>query len=132
MMIKRTFAPPDERLKLLIARMKAMPAALAEARKNLDNPPKIYTEIAIEQLDGNRDFFKTAVAEAFAEVKDTALLAEFKTVNAAVMTALGDYKKWLQTDLLKRSNGDVRLRRRHVSEAAARRRDDRHAARPSC
>ena len=35
-----------------------MPNALAEARKNLDNPPRIYTEIAIEQLDGNRDFFE--------------------------------------------------------------------------
>ena len=104
-MIKRTFAPPDQRLKLLVARMKLMPAALAEARKNLDNPPKIYTEIAIEQLDGSRNFFKTAVAEAFPEVKDAALLAEFKKVNAEVMTALADYKKWLQTDLLKRSNG---------------------------
>ena len=34
-----------------------------EARKNLDNPPRVYTEIAIEQLDGNRDFFKDAVAD---------------------------------------------------------------------
>ena len=49
-MIKRAFAPPDERLRQLIAREKAMPAALAEARKNLDNPPRVYTEIAIEQM----------------------------------------------------------------------------------
>ncbi len=42
-MIKRNFAPPAERLKALIAREKPMPAALAEARKNLDNPPQIYT-----------------------------------------------------------------------------------------
>ena len=53
-MIKRAYAPPDERLRLLIAREKAMPAALAEARKNLDNPPKISTQIAIEQLDGSQ------------------------------------------------------------------------------
>ena len=105
-MIKREFAPPDERLRQLIAREKAMPAALAEARKNLDNPPRIYTQIAIEQLDGNRDFFKTAVPAAFTEVKDKALLAEFKAANDAVIAALGDYKNWLQNDLLKRSNGD--------------------------
>ena len=61
-MIKRAFAPPEERLRQLIAREKAMPAALAEARKNLENPPRIYTEIAIEQIDGNRGFFQTAVA----------------------------------------------------------------------
>ncbi len=58
LMIKRAFAPPEERLRNLIAREKAMPATLAEARKNLDNPPRIYTEIAIEQIDGNRDFFQ--------------------------------------------------------------------------
>ena len=50
-MIKRAFAPSEERLRQLIAREKVMPATLAEARKNLDNPPRIYTEIAIEQLE---------------------------------------------------------------------------------
>ena len=105
LMIKRAFAPPEERLRHLIAREKAMPATLAEARKNLDNPPRIYTEIAIEQIDGNRDFFKTAVAAAFPTVTDKALLADFKQANDAVIAALDDYKKWLKEDLLKRSNG---------------------------
>jgi uncharacterized protein (DUF885 family) len=104
-MIKRDFAPAEERLRQLIAREKAMPAALAEARRNLDNPPRIYTEIAIEQLDGNRAFFETAVVSAFPGVTDKALLAEFKTANDAVIAALADYKTWLQTELLKRSNG---------------------------
>ncbi len=109
LMIKRAFAPPEERLRHLIAREKAMPATLAEARKNLENPPPIYTEIAIEQLDGNRDFFKTAVAAAFPAVTDKALLAEFKQANDAVIAALDDYKKWLQGDLLKRSTGDFAI-----------------------
>lgn len=104
-MIKRNFAPPDERLRQLIAREKAMPAALAHAKINLQNPPRIYTEIAIEQMDGNREFFETAVASAFPTVTDKALLAEFKQANDAVIAALADYKKWLQDDLLKRSKG---------------------------
>ncbi len=108
-MIKREFAPAEERLRKLIAREKAMPAALAEARKNLENPPRIYTQIAIDQLDGNREFFRTAVTAAFAGVKDTALLAEFKHANDAVIAALADYKKWLQDDLLKRSTGEYAI-----------------------
>jgi uncharacterized protein (DUF885 family) len=104
-MIKRSFAPPEERLRLLVARLKAMPAVLAEAKKNLVNPPRVYTEIAIEQVDGNREFFATAVAQAFAGVADKALLAEFTETNAAVMAALASYKVWLETDLLKRSTG---------------------------
>jgi uncharacterized protein (DUF885 family) len=108
-MIKREFAPADERLRQLIAREKAMPAALAEARKNLDNPPRIYTEIAIEQMDGNRGFFEGAVATAFPRVTDKALLEEFKAANGAVIAALAEYKKWLQDDLLKRSSGDFAM-----------------------
>ena len=109
LMIKRAYAPPAERLRLLMAREKAMPGALAEARKNLENPPKVYTQIAMEQVDGSQGFFKTAVASAFPEVKDTALLAEFKTANDAVVAALGEYKKWLKDDLLKRSNGEFAI-----------------------
>jgi uncharacterized protein (DUF885 family) len=109
LMIKRDFAPAEERLRHLIAREKSMPSALAEARKNLDNPPRIYTEIAIEQLDGNRDFFRTAVAAAFPGVRDAALLAEFKQANDAVVAALGEYKTWLQKDLLPRSNGSYAI-----------------------
>ena len=104
-MISRTFAPPEQRLRSLIARLKLMPNALAEARKNLDNPPRVYTEIAIEQLDGNRDFFAKDVPAAFAEVREPTLVAEFKTANDAVIAALEDYKTWLERDLLNRSNG---------------------------
>src|SRR5207253_10085310 len=107
--IKRAFAPPERRMRLLIAREKGMPGILAEARRNLDNPPRILTEIALEQIDGNRGFFQTAVANAFPEVKDAALLAEFKQANDGVIHALADYKVWLQTDLLKRSNGSFAL-----------------------
>jgi len=105
-MIKRKFAPAEERLRKLIAREKAMPAALREARNNIEHPPRIYTQIAIDQLDGNRTFFQTAVPGAFADVTDKALLGEFKTGNDAVIAALADYKTWLETDLLKRSNGE--------------------------
>jgi uncharacterized protein (DUF885 family) len=106
LMIKREFAPADQRLRQLVAREKAMPAALAEARKNLESPPRIYTEIAIEQIDGNRAFFKDAVPAAFKDVKDTALLGDFKKANDVVLAALADYKNWLQDDVLKRSSGE--------------------------
>jgi uncharacterized protein (DUF885 family) len=109
LMIKREFAPPEERLRQLIAREKLMPATLAEARKNLDNPPRIYTEIAIEQIDGNRDFFRDAVAKAFPAVADQALLAEFKQANDAVIAAFDEYKQWLKSDLLKRSKGQFAI-----------------------
>jgi len=107
--ISRTFAPPEDRLRSLIARMKAMPDALGEARRNLDNPPRIYTEISIEQLDGNRAFFEEDVPAAFTDVKDPVLLAEFTSARDAVISALTDYGDWLTSDLLERSNGSFAL-----------------------
>jgi uncharacterized protein (DUF885 family) len=104
-LIKRDYAPATERLRSLVAREKKMPGMLQEARRNLANPPRIYTEIAIEQIDGNIDFFRSAIVEAFAGVDDKALQAEFKRANDAVIAALEEYKGWLQKDLLPRSNG---------------------------
>jgi uncharacterized protein (DUF885 family) len=104
-MIKRAFAPPEVRVKALIARERQMLMTLDEARRNLENPPEILTRIAIEQLDGNRDFFATAVPAAFTAVTDRALLDEFKSANQAVIDALGAYKTFLEKELLPRSKG---------------------------
>ena len=105
-MVKRNFASPEDRLRQLVAREKAMPAVFDEARKNLETPPRVYVEIAIEQLDANRDFFKDAVPEAFRSVKDPALAGELTRANDAVLAALAAYKTWLQKDLLPRAVGE--------------------------
>ena len=108
-LMERKFASPDDRLRSLIAREKQMPALLATARVNLKNPPRIYTEIAIEQLPGIVSFFEHDVPLAFAEAKDPSLKAEFAQSNAAVISELNNYLGWLKTDLLPRSNGDFRI-----------------------
>ena len=108
-LMERKFASPDDRLRSLIAREKAMPQTFADARKNLVNPPKIYTEIAIEQLPGIVSFFQHDVPLAFTDAKEAALNAEFKSTNAAVIAALNDYQSWLKSDLLPRSKGDFRI-----------------------
>jgi uncharacterized protein (DUF885 family) len=107
--MERNYAPPAQRLASLVAREKSMVAALAEARKNLVNPPKIFTEIAVEQIDGNVKFFKNDVPAAFKDVTDAAALAELKKSNDGVMKALADYKTFLQHDLLPKSNGSYAL-----------------------
>lgn len=108
-LIKRNFAPPEERLRSVIEREKQIPRALEEARGVLSNPPKIYTDIAIEQLPGNIDFFQTTVTEAFKQVNDAALLAEFKRSNNGAIAALKDYLTFLQKDLLPRSRGSFAI-----------------------
>ena len=108
-LMERKFATPDERLRSLIAREKQMPVVLTEARVNLKNPPRVFTEIAIEQLPDIITFFEHDVPLAFADAKDPALKAEFAQTNAAVVAALNSYLAWLKTDLLPQSNGDFRI-----------------------
>src|SRR5579863_8348765 len=69
-LMERKFAPPEEGLRSLIAREKLMPSRLDQARVNLKNPPRISTEIAIEQLPGIVRFFEKDVPSAFSDVRD--------------------------------------------------------------
>ena len=108
-LMERPFAPVDTRLRAAIDRERQMPAVFAEARKNLKNPPRIYTEIALEQIDGLVCFFESDVPSAFADATDAQAKADFAKSNAAVIDALKSYGAWMKTDLLPRSNGDYRL-----------------------
>jgi uncharacterized protein (DUF885 family) len=109
LLMERKFASPDERLRSLVEREKQMPALLDAARVNLKNPPRVYTEIAIEQLPDIVSFFEKDVPLAFADAQDAALKTEFAQTNAAVIAGLNSYLGWLKTDLLARSNGDFRI-----------------------
>ena len=107
--MERPYASADIRLKSLVEREKQMLQVLAEARKNLNNPPHIYTEIALEQLDGDISFFQNDVPSAFADATDLDTKAAFAKSNATVIAALQSYEGWLKSDLLPRSNGDYKL-----------------------
>ena len=108
-LMERSFASPDDRLRSLIAREQRMPAVFQAARQNLKNPPRIFTEIALEQLPGIVSFFRSDVPNAFVKAQNPALKAQFAQSNAAVITALESYQEWLKGDLLPRSHGDFRL-----------------------
>lgn len=108
-LVKRNFAPPEERLRSVIEREKQIPLALAQARSVLRNPPRIYTEVALDQLPGNINFFETTVPEAFKDVKDGQLRDEFKESNDGAIAALKQYQTLLQNNLLPRSRGNFAI-----------------------
>jgi uncharacterized protein (DUF885 family) len=111
--MERPYASTNARLKSLAEREKLMPQALLEARKNLKNPPHIYTEIALEQIDDDISFFQNDVPSAFLTgpdaATDTEAKAAFAKSNAAVIDALKSYGAWMKSDLLPRSNGDFKF-----------------------
>ncbi len=108
-LMERPFAPVNTRLRDVVARERRIPQVFADARQNLKNPPHIFTEIALEQIDGIVSFFQNDVPSAFADADDAQAKADFAKSNAAVIEALKSYGAWMKSDLLPRSNGDFRL-----------------------
>ena len=105
----RTFAPPEDRLRSVVAREREIPALLQSGRANLKVPPRVFTEVALQQLPGLLAFFAEDVPAAFQDVKDPSLLADFKAANTAAVAALKDYQTFLKEDLLPRSTGTFAL-----------------------
>lgn len=97
-LVKRDFAPIQTRMKAVIAREKLIPQALEFARQNLDARlvPKIYAQIAVEQLPGAIDFFKNSVPTAFKGVKDQHLQSELADSTRDCVVAFKGYQTFLE------------------------------------
>ena len=107
LLVARDFAPPEQRIPNLRHRMEAIPRVIAQAKANLQHPPRIHTETAIEQAQGAINL----VREGLAPLLDRApqMKKELALLQEKTAAALEDYKKWLEKDLLPRSDGDFRL-----------------------
>jgi uncharacterized protein (DUF885 family) len=104
---KRDFAEPAERLRAVISRETKIPAIFEAARKNLGEPPREFTDLAIRMAKGSLGFFADPVtiwAEQAAG-QDKKLLADFHEWNARAIAALREFTAWLETDLKPRSKG---------------------------
>src|SRR5947199_6209424 len=107
LLVARDFAPAEKRIPNLRQRMEKIPGVIAQAQANLQHPPRVHTETAMEQTQGAISLVREGLAPLLDQApqmkKDLAPLQE-KTA-----AALADYKKWLQNDLLPRSDGNFRL-----------------------
>jgi uncharacterized protein (DUF885 family) len=107
LLVARDFAPAEKRIPSLRQRMEKIPGVIAQAKANLQHPPRIHTETAIEQTQGAINLVRSELAPLLDQAPQTKKdLAPLQDKTAA---ALEDYKKWLQNDLLPRSDGDFRL-----------------------
>jgi uncharacterized protein (DUF885 family) len=103
----RDFAPAADRLRSAAQRLAGIPAVIAQAKANLVNPPEIYTQTAIKQLNGAIGLVRDGLDPLLAEAP--ALKAELAPLQAKAAAALAEYKEWMEKDLLPRSQGDFRI-----------------------
>jgi uncharacterized protein (DUF885 family) len=111
--LKRNYAPIEQRLDAVLQRERDITRLLNEARVNLDNPPRIYTEMAIAQTRGSVNYFSRVVPQMIERAGGGRLSAarrgEIESSNKNVIAALGSFADWLERDLLPRSKGDFAI-----------------------
>jgi uncharacterized protein (DUF885 family) len=111
LLMKRSFASPAERLKLIISRLKATPPLFDAMKANIENPPKEFTDLGIIVAKGSVSFFRDDL-QTWAKTaagKDEKLLAEFNAANKPVLELFESTAKWLETELLPKSKGSYAI-----------------------
>ncbi|HEX7998403.1 MAG TPA: DUF885 domain-containing protein [Pyrinomonadaceae bacterium] len=111
--LKRNYAPIEQRLESVLRREREIPRLLREARLNLQQPPRIYTEIALGQVRGSLDYFSRVVPQMIERAGGVRLNAErraqFETTNQNVISELRSFLDWLERELLPRSTGSFSI-----------------------
>jgi uncharacterized protein (DUF885 family) len=102
---KRDFAPKPDRLRSVIKSLRHMPEVMQAARENLDAVlPKPYVQTAISMADGGAEFLEHDLVEAFKDVPDEQLQAEFRSVNQTAADELRGFSKYLKSEKLPKSD----------------------------
>ncbi len=104
LMTAREYAPAAVRAKNAVARIEKIPAQLEEAKKNLQKPPKVWTQVGIEAAAGAKQFFDDERAPL-----EQALPADKARIEAALdhaKKAYADFKQFLEKTVLPRSGDD--------------------------
>ncbi len=107
LLMKRTYAPADVRLKAVIGRLKASLPLFAAMKANVENPPKEFADLGLIVAKGSVSFFKTDLPlwAKTAAGKDEKLLAEFTAANDAVRKEFEDAAVWVEKELLPKAKG---------------------------
>lgn len=93
--VSRPYADAETRMKAFIEYARNVPAATEHVKANLQVPmPKTFVKLGTAGFTGFADFYENGAREAFAEVEDPALQAEYDEVvaeAAAAMRSVSDY-----------------------------------------
>ena len=105
--IIRDFAPPEQRGKSLLQRLKQIPAFLKQGERNLKKVskiPRVWTEIGMETTMSGKTFFQTSIPE-FAEKVPQLKNSILKAAQEAEKS-FERYYNFLKEKVLPKSRGD--------------------------
>jgi uncharacterized protein (DUF885 family) len=107
LLVARDFDSAQKRIPSLRQRMELIPNEIKQAEANLQHPPRVHTETAIEQVAGAINLVRNGLDPLLNQAPQ--MKKDIAPIQEKTAKALEEYKTWLQTDLLKRSDGDFRI-----------------------
>jgi hypothetical protein len=105
----RSFAPIEKRMKEATGRLLAVPEVLEAARENLERPPELFTQLALELARSVERSLSYEYSGAFGPISNLDVRADFESSRAEAASAMRAFAHWLEAELLARSDGHFAL-----------------------
>jgi len=103
-MLLKDYAPLAERARNALERLRQIPIVVEDIRTRLESPPRVWTEMAIEDGEGAASGIDEIVGLAKPGL-DPARAGELDAAAGAAREALKNYVAFLKSDVLPRSTG---------------------------
>src|SRR5215467_2074678 len=104
-----THAPPEERARRVLSKLRQTPRLIQAARDNITDPPGIFVKVGIETMRGALKFIDSDLPRAFSSVDDLHLLGDLADAQAEAGEAVGAFIQYLENDLAPKARASFRL-----------------------
>ncbi|MBC8088330.1 MAG: DUF885 domain-containing protein [Phycisphaerae bacterium] len=114
-------APAPERMRMIISKLRGLPAFLAAARSNITNPPKVFAERGVVMMKGASGMFANDVALAFSSQRNTPLFDSLTRALTNAGSQVDAYVAYMEREMVPKATGDfivgaAAVSRRYASE----------------
>ena len=113
--------PAPVRMRRIISKLRRVPALVAAARANINNPPKLFAERGASMMRGASEMLGKDLDLAFAADPNVALRDSLRRAANAAIPLVDAYATYLERDVVPRATGDftigaASLSRRYLAE----------------
>src|SRR5205085_3942553 len=111
-----THAPPAERARRALSKLRQTPRLIQAARDNVKEPPGIFAKVGIEAMRGTLKFIDEDLPRAFSSVDDLHLLGDLADAQVEASQAVGAYVQYLESEVAPKARGSFRLGRENFEQ----------------
>ena len=105
------FAPPTERARRVLSKLRQVPRLIQAARTNIKDAPGIFVKVGVETFNGALRFIEHDLPRAFRQVDDMHLLGDLADASTEAATSIRGYVEYLESEAAPKARASFRLGR---------------------